>query len=143
MPAPARNYLSREALWALLLTFAIFAASSRPRLAAPDLDFNLAVTPDKIAHFLVFGLLATSIARIPRLARAGFLGALLAAALTSSYGVLDELHQSTTPGRSVETADALADATGAFLAAFLYAGWPRYRRFLEFPLRRSRICKTL
>jgi VanZ family protein len=132
----------RETTWAGLLALAIFAASSRARLATPEIGFDLAITPDKLAHFLVFGLLATSIVRIPRLFRRGRAGALIAAGLASAYGLLDELHQWTTPGRSVELADILADAAGAFLAAFLYLGWRGYRRLLEYPVGRSRKRKS-
>ena len=133
-----RIRLSREETWSLLLMSAIFLASSRPRLATPAISFDLSISPDKIAHFLVFGLLATSLLRIPRLSqrKAGWL---IAALLAPAYGIFDELHQMRTPGRSVELADAIADACGAFLASGLYQWLRPYRSLLEHrPFRRRR-----
>lgn len=92
---------------------------------------------DKVAHFAAFGLLATLWARA--LAAGGSTlvrAALLALAVTSGYGALDEYHQSFTPGRDVEFADWLADSSGAAMAVVLYAAWPAYRQVLEQPLRR-------
>lgn len=92
------------------------------------------ISLDKLAHFLVFGLLATAILRnIPRRGN-GFVAALLAAVATSIFGMIDEIYQNTTPGRQLDIWDWLADTMGAFTAALLYAGWPRYRRLLEYPL---------
>ncbi len=103
----------------------IFLASSRSTVAAPGIS-NF----DKIAHFSVYGLLATLLVRLGRGPRAVWL-ALLA---TSLYGVSDEWHQSFVPGRSCEVADWMADTLGAVLALTLYAGWPWYRSRLEAPL---------
>ncbi len=103
----------------------IFLASSRSTVAAPGVS-NF----DKIAHFSVYGLLATLLVRLGRGPRAVWL-ALLA---TSLYGVSDEWHQSFVPGRSCEVADWMADTLGAVLALTLYAGWPWYRSRLEAPL---------
>jgi VanZ family protein len=110
-----------------LLVLLVFSASGRPSLAAPDPGFSY----DKAAHFLVFGLIATSVARIGFIRRLGWRGAVVAAVAVSLYGALDEFRQSLTPGRSVEFADWTADTAGAFLAAFLYQGWARYRGLLE------------
>ncbi|MFT4901720.1 MAG: VanZ family protein [Lentimonas sp.] len=119
-----RNYY-----WPLLLALAIFAASGQSQLASPD--FHSIISKDKLAHFLVFGLLATSLLRVipPRLA--GWKGAILVVLITSSYGGLDELRQSFTPGRSVEFKDWIADTLGACTACVVYLKWPRYRNFLE------------
>jgi VanZ family protein len=118
-------------LWPVAIAVLIFAVSSRSRLAGS----NLAVPyGDKIVHFAIYGLLATSIARLGR----GWRAALLAVLITSVYGVSDEWHQSFVPGRAVELADWVADTLGAALAALLYARWPRYRAFLEMPLERKR-----
>lgn len=110
---------------------AIFVASSRSQVAAlPVPGF------DKIAHFGVYGLLATLLCRLGRgWGAAGW--ALLAA---STFGVTDEWHQSFVPGRSVEVADWAADTAGAALAVTLYASLSAYRRLLEAPvaLRRRR-----
>ncbi|ADE55186.1 VanZ family protein [Coraliomargarita akajimensis DSM 45221] len=109
---------------------AIFAASSASQLATPDLSF--ALTPDKIAHFLVFGLLATSIIRIPAFRNPTWRGALTAILITSGYGAFDEFHQSMTPGRAVELYDWLADTAGALVAVLAYRHWKRYQKCLEY-----------
>lgn len=107
----------------------IFQASGRSQVSAPDLPGI-----DKIAHFFVYGLLGTLLARIPSVARSPGLGVYGAVVLASLYGIGDEFHQSFTPGRSVELIDWAMDTIGAALAVFVYARWPAYRRFMECPL---------
>lgn len=85
---------------------------------------------DKIAHFAVYGLLATLICRAGK----GWRAAAWAVVLASAYGLSDEFHQSFVPGRSPEVMDWVADTTGALLAVVLYTGWARYRNLLEYPL---------
>lgn len=111
---------------------AVIAASSRSHLATPDLSFTM--SPDKLAHFLVFGLLATSILRIPFFFKLRWRGALAAACIVSICGMMDEFRQSMTPGRAVEFNDWLADTSGAFVAVIVYRYWHFYRRILEFPV---------
>lgn len=129
---------SRRWYWPIALAALIFVASSRSKIAGPSIEGS-----DKVAHFLVYGLLATLLLRAicgddERKRRRA---AVWAAVIVSLYGVSDEWHQSFTPGRSVEVADWLADTTGGVLAAALYAGWARYRGWLElsvaFPRRRE------
>lgn len=128
--------LPRELIWPLGLAVAIFAASSTSQLAAPSV--NLVLPTDKVAHFLVFGLVATSIIRIPWFRRKGWAGVLLVIIITSTFGALDEYRQSFTPGRTVEFADWIADTLGGALAAILYHRWHWYRAILERSPRRSR-----
>jgi VanZ family protein len=98
-------------------------------LATPDFGFQF--SEDKIAHFLIFGLVATSILRTPRFKDLSLSSLLIAALITSAYGAFDEFSQSLTPGRSVEFADWLADISGAFVAVTIYAKWHWYRDLLE------------
>ncbi|HAV14358.1 MAG TPA: hypothetical protein DCX06_12830 [Opitutae bacterium] len=119
----------RPYAYPVLLALAIYAASSASRLATPDLGFT--VSYDKVAHFFVFGLVATSILRIPKLVNKGFRGALIAAIITSIYGACDEFRQSLTPGRSVEFADWVFDTLGAVVAVVAYRKWKLYRDVLE------------
>lgn len=99
-------------------------ASGHGQVAAPGIvDF------DKAAHFSVFGLLATLVLRPLRGHRVW-----LAVAVVSLFGASDELHQSLTPGRSMEFADLVADTSGAVTAVIAYTFWPLYRRVLETPL---------
>ena len=108
---------------------AIIGASSTSHLAAPDLSCALAT--DKLAHFLVFGLLATAVLRIPSCFKLGWRGALTAACIVSGCGILDEFRQAMTPGRVVEFNDWVADTLGALVAVCVYRAWPRYRKLLE------------
>jgi len=110
--------------WPIILAFTIFHASGQGSVAAPDV-----INIDKIGHFGVFGLLATLIARTQPSSR-WWVGVLVA----SLYGICDEFRQSLTPGRSVEFADWVADATGAAFAVTVYAKWDLYRRVMELKL---------
>ena len=123
------KHLTRAHLWPIAIVASIYSASSQSTLAAPDPGFSY----DKIAHFLVFGLLATAVLRIPQLRNMNWRGVLIAAAIVSFYGVCDEFRQSLTPGRSVEFADWIADTAGALLASVLYLKWHWYRNVLEWP----------
>ena len=119
----------RAWLWPVLLAATIFTLSGATRIATPDI--GLEFSKDKVAHFLVFGLLATSILRIPSIWKLGWRGALLAALFTIAYGGFDEFRQSLTPGRQVEFADWIADTIGAIVAVIAYRLDTPYRRALE------------
>ena len=122
-------------LWAVAVMVTVFFASGQSQVASPGI-----VNFDKVAHGLVFGLIATLWARSSS-RRAWQWAAIL---LTSAYGGADEIRQGFTAGRSVEFADWVADTTGAALAVTLYLRWAWYRRVLELPLfkRKQRIEKT-
>ncbi|MBI4624416.1 MAG: VanZ family protein, partial [Verrucomicrobia bacterium] len=105
-------------------------ASSRSRVAGPEI-----VNIDKVAHFMVYGLLATLVCRLGR----GWRALAWALVAVSAFGATDEWHQTFVPGRSSEFADWIADTLGAALAVLLYARWARYRQWLERPLGRGRI----
>ena len=123
MGKPQSNHWGKW-LWPLLLAATVFIASGRGQVAAPDIiDF------DKVAHFSIFGLLATLVVRVEPCGRGW-----LAIGLVSLFGLLDEWHQSFTPGRSVEIADWVADTLGAVVATRFYLRWTAYRRLLERPL---------
>lgn len=86
---------------------------------------------DKVAHFLIFGLIGTLIYRVVFTRPGKWRAFWFAVGLTSLFGVLDETRQSFNPNRSVEIADWLADTSGALLAIGLYRFWPFYRNLLE------------
>lgn len=111
-------------------------ASGTKDLAAPDFGFDFSY--DKVAHLLVFGLLATAVLRIPRIFNNGWRGVGIAILLISLYGVLDEYRQSFTAGRYVELDDWIADTLGAILASIVYYKWHWYRRLLEWPALKQR-----
>lgn len=116
-----------QSIWPIFLVLAIYTASSQSSLAIPKTGFSY----DKLTHFLIFGLLATSILRVPYLYKKGWKGVLLAILITSSYGVLDEFRQMFTANRYVEFEDWVADTSGAILASILYFKLNWYRRTLE------------
>ncbi|MEC7583460.1 MAG: VanZ family protein [Planctomycetota bacterium] len=75
------------------------------------------------AHVVAYGVLAT-LALLALRGRAPLRrqDALLAVAIAGSYGVVDELHQSTVEGRVCSVADIAADLAGAMLATGLVLG---------------------
>lgn len=109
-------------LWPAVLATTIVFASGHGQVAAPNIvDF------DKMAHFSIFGLLGSLVARTPAGRRWWWLGIVAA----SLFGASDEFHQSFTPGRSVDAFDWLADTSGAVVAVCVYRFWNGYRRLME------------
>jgi VanZ family protein len=102
----------RRALPALLQAALIFALSSRPGDAYPDVSFPGA---DKLVHFALYAPLGAALvyALGGHWRWAGLLAAL--------YGVSDELHQMFVPMRFADGFDVLADAAGGFVGAWLMA----------------------
>ena len=132
---PAAPRRGRRALaWPVVLAAVITweSISAIPGVGPSWLEF------DKLAHFGVFGLLATTIARLEAAKRWPLLRELWAVVLVSSFGLGIEIAQGFTSIRSMEFGDWVADTLGAALAVALYLRWPWYRRLLERPLRRRR-----
>jgi VanZ family protein len=105
-------------LWAPPLAYAglIFFLSSRevPEVLAPPGGL------DKLLHLAEYAVLGALLSRA--LLGTGAPGTILWAGLLGAvYGITDELHQYFVPSRSAEGLDALADALGSFLGAWLYA----------------------
>ncbi len=124
-PASARRAL----IWPILIQVTLFVVSGQSVVAVPPgLNFFSA---DKVAHFGVFGALATAWIRLPWFQRRGWRGGWMVFLLVSAFGGLDEWRQSFTPGRFIEFDDWLADSLGALTAVVLYQGWPAYRRLME------------
>ncbi len=126
------------AWWAVALVATITVASGFP--TAPEIPESAVSIPhfDKVAHFFVFGLVATLILRPPKGTGITAFRILVAVALTSAFGLADEFHQSTNPVRFFSWWDWVADTAGAVVAVTAYAGWRRYREILEFRLGWSR-----
>lgn len=98
---------------ALAWAAVIFALSSLP---ATDIRLDLPNVPglDKVAHVVLFGILAALLAQALR--GAGEVRSIvLAVVLASAYGVTDEWHQSSVPGRDADVYDWGADTIGAVL----------------------------
>ena len=97
----------------------ILILTSIPTLSAPSLGIDF---EDKLYHFIVyfvFGLL---------LARAGMqrqnsrmtVGLFYAFLMGTTFGVLDELHQTFIPGRTCDFWDATADAIGILAGVLVF-----------------------
>lgn len=124
----------RQTLWPVLLAAVLTweSVTAVPSVGPAWLSF------DKLAHFMVFGLLATTIARLELTKRWKLLGPLWAIVLVSIYGMGTEFLQSLTPDRSMEYGDWVADTLGAAVAVVAYLEWKWYRSWLELPVRPRR-----
>lgn len=121
-------------VWPIGLAVAIFYASDGQPAGFTTRwnDYHA----DKLAHLVIFGLLSISCCRLNLLGKQRPLAnALFVIILTSLYGLTDELHQNTTPGRMLELGDWVADTVGAVIGVYLYTVWPCCRHFLETELR--------
>jgi VanZ family protein len=126
--SPPMSFIQTPSRWqwayALALAATVVWASACGRIEMPDCtDF---AHFDKLAHAAIFGLMATLVLRPFRKRRLVW-----AVLIVSLFGVTDELHQSYTPGRSMDVLDWVADTTGATVAVSAYTFWNGYRRVLE------------
>lgn len=102
---------------ALLWTALLFAVSSRP-----SLPVDLHSGTDKLAHFAAYSVLGVLLAFGQ--VRSG-IRVIWPVVLGSLTGALDELFQSTVPGRSAEVGDWVADSLGAAFGVLLFHLWSR------------------
>lgn len=123
-------------LWPFALISTIIFASSNQVASVPGGFTGI----DKVAHMLLFGLLATHFLRYRRRLedRLSRRQALIAISVTFLFGVCDELQQSRNPFRTFEYWDMAADLGGATLAVLLYQKCRPYRRLLEWDVFRRR-----
>jgi len=121
--------------YALALAASVVWASNHEQMAIPD--YANFVNFDKLAHASIFGLMATLVLR-PFHTRP----IVWSIVIVSVFGASDELHQSFTPGRSMDVLDWVADTIGAIVAVSAYTFWSGYRRVLEVELfkRKLRVC---
>ena len=98
-------------IWAGL----IFTASSLPTRGLPPLIPHA----DKVAHFIIYGILALLLYRALHGERKfrPLAAVLLSVLLASAYGALDEFHQYFVPSRSMDILDWMADTLGALIAS--------------------------
>jgi VanZ family protein len=124
----------RAVAWPILLAGTITFCSG---FSVPSVDTG-GFPLDKVAHFCIYGALATALVRNHGLKHRLILGCGWAIVLTSAYGLGDEFRQSFTVVRQFEWADWMADTLGASVAVALYLRWAAYRRLMEMPLRRKK-----
>lgn len=75
---------------------------------------------DKLVHFVCFGGLAFWVAFGCNLFENQKIKILLPTIIVSIYGIIDEIHQSFTPGRSSTISDWIADTLGALFGSFVF-----------------------
>ena len=122
-PGEASRTPGRLSLWLPVVAVAalIFTLSSFSQLPSPPSGVS-----DKHEHFTIYFILGLTLVRAlagGRLSGVTFRAVLLAAVLTSLYGISDEFHQSFVPGRDSSVFDWYADTTGAVAAAVLTLAW--------------------
>ncbi len=114
-------YFIRYWLPVILLCAAIFIQSSH---ATPD-NFPSFAYADKLAHALVYGLLAVLIYRALNSIRGwhGRVRRLVWASLCAAtvYGITDEWHQSYVAARHADAGDLVADVAGSIIGSVVYA----------------------
>jgi VanZ family protein len=112
---------------ALVWAATIFVLSSLPGSAYPATNIWNA---DKLVHIALYGLLASLCARAFVRGQGRGLGAalLLAALVSTVYGVSDELHQAFVPGRNCDWHDVVADAIGSLLGGAMGSALATWRR---------------
>lgn len=101
---------------ALLIFMISFYLSSQPIIQKmPSFPFA-----DKIVHFICFGGLAFWVAFGCNISGFRLKEIILPSFIVSFYGIIDEIHQSFTPGRSSTVSDWIADTIGALLGSFAF-----------------------
>jgi VanZ family protein len=111
---------------AIVIAAIIFTLSAQPNLRVADGDVDLVLR--KLAHMLVFGLLAAGCFR--GLTFHGVRGpaALVGAAtVATAYAISDEFHQTFVAGRSGSPVDVVIDLVGILVVLAMLAGNPRLR----------------
>ena len=118
-PLPRLRYLFKYWLPVGAYALVLYIQSALPTLRGlpdwPGLDkaFHLA------AYAVLGMLLLRAFYSLPRQKSVG-LAVFLSIALSSLYGVSDEIHQHFNPGRQAEGLDVLADACGSAVGAWVY-----------------------
>ena len=129
MHNPHRNYYIYHFPWQLM-ALVIFVLSSIPGSQLPEIEYNLS---DKIAHFIIFGVLGLLLARGLSVSSIDFwrenyvFGSIL---IGITYGLFDELHQYFVPSRKTDFWDWAADAVGILIGGFLYVLYRKTRERL-------------
>ena len=101
---------------ALLIFMISLYLSSQPIIQKmPSFPFA-----DKIVHFICFGGLAFWVAFGCNISGFRLKEIILPSFIVSFYGIIDEIHQSFTPGRSSTVSDWIADTLGAILGSFAF-----------------------
>ncbi len=114
--------------WPIALALTVAYCSSQ---AVPESFALMMFKWDKVVHFVIFGLMATLLARLRWVQHRAPFGAYAAVLLVAVFAATDELHQSFTPGRCCDIYDWLADTLGAATFVAFYVRSTAYRKLLE------------
>lgn len=104
----------------LLIMFLITVQSA---MTSEELDVNLPGMLDKIIHFMIFGVLGWLMVRGFTKNKGSYLFAnflWLVPLIGGFFGILDEFHQATVPGRFADPLDWLADILGIVIFMLLF-----------------------
>lgn len=101
---------------ALILSISSIVGGSMP-------DSELVWSNDKIIHGVEYAVFAWLVAGALRTGRSRRVAFAIAALGCAAFGAIDELYQSTVPGRSSSLYDAMADAAGAVIGAAVGCVW--------------------
>ena len=95
----------------------IYYLSDRPSIDVEEF-FS---AQDKVAHAIVFGILAILYLLSMQRSTEGYrLHRLwIAVGLTAAYGIFDEVHQAFVPNRTADVWDVVADTIGGLIAVYL------------------------
>jgi VanZ family protein len=104
----------------VLYMAAIFWASAQSDLSPPG---GLSDKPTHSIGYALLGVLFVHalVGGVPK--RISLRIALLSVALTTAYGITDEIHQMFVPGRFADVSDVVADAIGGAIGAALCWLW--------------------
>ncbi len=110
----------------------IFYLSAQPNLSIPGKFWGR----DKVMHALFFGVLAVFITLAmleDKRTTAPWKILIAAVGVVAVYGLIDEIHQSSVPGRHMSWADWVADVTGGIVATLLILRLRRVHKPLPVP----------
>jgi VanZ family protein len=111
------NSILRYQFPAIFWALVIYLGSSIPAKYIPSQGI---FKYDKIIHIILFFILGILIYRalepINKSARINYAIFFFSLAVVVLYGVMDEVHQKSVPGRTLDIYDALADSIGGLLA---------------------------
>ena len=131
------EFLEKRKVWLVYIPLVVywlilFTATTLPAERLPSVGFT-----DKVNHFIAYFIL-TALVNLTliyqRKSRLLFEKAPIATiVICLFYGALDEVHQLFVPGRSAETLDWVADASGTFIGVLIvYFLINRFKYHLEF-----------
>lgn len=109
------RHINAHAPW-ILMMIAITIESSISNIKLPNIGLNFT---DKLAHFVVFGIMGWVLTRGMILSKIKY-PVLISILIGFVFAIIDEWHQSFVPGRDSDVLDVLADLIGLIVFANIY-----------------------